>query len=74
MYLWFTCQLQQQRRHVELAEVADQHGWGASPRVRRQGCTDKGAPTSKTALSDQAEPFPYILHGAYYVKDRDSRP
>ena len=27
-----------------------------------------------TALSHQAQPFAYILHGAYYMKDRDTRP
>ena len=26
-----------------------------------------------TASSDQDQPFPYILHGAYYLKDWDSR-
>ena len=27
-----------------------------------------------TALSDQCGPSTYTLHGAYYLKDRDSRP
>ena len=26
------------------------------------------------ALSDQGDPSTYTLHGAYYLKDRDSRP
>ena len=29
---------------------------------------------SLQALSDQGGPSTYTLHGAYYVKDRDSRP
>ena len=31
-------------------------------------------PLQRTALSDQAQPCPYILHGAYYMTDRDSGP
>ena len=28
-------------------------------------------PTSHTALVDEGRPYLYMLHGAYYVKDRD---
>ena len=30
--------------------------------------------TSRTASSNQAQPCPYILNGAYYMEDRDSGP
>ena len=28
---------------------------------------------SAVSLSDQGDPFQYIMHGVYYFKDRDSR-
>ena len=34
----------------------------------------KVGPTHHAALSDQAEHSPYILHGAYYLKDGGTRP
>ena len=39
------------------------------------GVSSTSAPSIQhTALSDQAQSCPCILHGVYYLKDRDSRP
>ena len=46
---------------------------GADRRWRTRR-TSLGAPIHHAALLDQDQPLPYILHGAYYLKDRESRP
>ena len=46
--------------------------------IQRQGKWAKvmvaGRCKDHTALSDQGGPYTYTLHGAYYLKDRESRP
>ena len=62
-------------QHVDFA-VCVQHAMlplAAAGRDGNLGCLVPGRHKGHIALSDQGDPSTYTLHGAYYLKDRDSR-
>ena len=65
-----------EKTHGDMHEVANVGGCNKFEVVhgdRHHVCLASNAP-HHTALSDQPQPSPYILHRAHYLKDRGTRP